>query len=240
MAKSSPFEAVHRVLGANFSEYDGWLLPADYGDTAAESAALRQATAAFDLSSFGRISIKGADSEVLMDKLLADGNERCRDGKWIWAVICDGRTQDDDIVRVGKMGGAYTIFTRPAKRGKVLAAAEACTGEHDLGSVEITDITETTAMLAMYGPEALKRVDNIVPFDVYGIGEEGITSISIFTMPITIIRGGWLGTDGIELLCPASVAPMAAGAVAKYHKRENIVPAGMDCLERAMADKRID
>ena len=53
---------------------------------------------------------------------------------------------------------------------------------------------------------------------------------------VTIIRSGWLGIDGIELLCPASVAPMAAGAITRYRDRYNIIPAGMDCLQTAMLE----
>jgi hypothetical protein len=52
---------------------------------------------------------------------------------------------------------------------------------------------------------------------------------------VTILRGGWLATDGLELLCPASVAPMTARVFTKYRERANITPAGMDCLKRAMA-----
>ena len=59
--------------------------------------------------------------------------------------------------------------------------------------------------------------------------------MSFFMISITIIRGAWTDDDGIELICPASAAPLAAGAVAKYHARENITPAGMDCLLDAMS-----
>ena len=42
MSLSSPFEAVHQRMGANFSEYDGWRLPKEFGDPAAERAALEK------------------------------------------------------------------------------------------------------------------------------------------------------------------------------------------------------
>jgi aminomethyltransferase len=235
MAKSSPFEAVHEHLGANFSEYDGWRLVGDYGDRAAEDKALQEASAAFDLSSFGRITIKGTDGEAVIDKLLAGGVERCGNGKWVWAVVSDTQTQSADILRVAKVSGAYIVFTLPAKRQRVLTLAQACANEHALRDVKITDITEKTAMLGIYGPDAVKTTASILPFDIAGIAAGDITNISFFMISITIVRGGWLGADGVELLCPASAGPIAAGVVAKYHKRANITPAGMDCLKKAMA-----
>jgi glycine cleavage system aminomethyltransferase T len=51
---------------------------------------------------------------------------------------------------------------------------------------------------------------------------------------VTALRGGWAGSDGLELICPTSAAGLAAGAIAKYHKQQNITPAGMDCLMRAI------
>jgi glycine cleavage system aminomethyltransferase T len=235
MAKSSPFEAVHGHLGANFSEYDGWRLASDYGDLEAENKALQEASAAFDLSSFGRITIKGAHSEAVIGKVLSSDVKRCDDGKWIWAVVSDSQSESADILRVGKASGAYIIFTLPAKRQRVMTLAQACADEHGLGGLKITDITEKTAMLGIYGPEAVKTVANILPFDIAGIATGDITNISFFMVSVTILRGGWLATDGLELLCPASVAPMTARVFTKYRERANITPAGMDCLKRAMA-----
>jgi len=240
MPKASPFEAVHRVLGANFAEYDGWWLQADFGDRPAEVRALAQGCAAFDLSSFGKITIEGAHSEALMDRLLAGGADKCCQGKWIWAGLRDGGARADEMLRVGKIEGGHIVFTLPAQRETVLRLAQSSADEAGLGNVKIADITEKNAMLGMYGPEAVRTADSILPFDIAGIGEAELKKISLFMISATIIRGSWLGADGVELLCPASVAQMAAGVVAKYRKRANITPAGMDCLERAIAAGRID
>ncbi len=70
MSKSSPFESVHERLGANFGEYNGWRLPSDFGDVAAESESLYSNCAAFDLCSFGKIIVKGRNASELIDKLV--------------------------------------------------------------------------------------------------------------------------------------------------------------------------
>lgn len=238
MSKSSPFEAVHKVLGANFAEYDGWRLPADYGDRTAEAEALAQGCVAFDLSSFGRITIKGAQGEILMDRLLAGGADKCCQGKWMWAGLSDGRAGADKMLRVGKVGADFAVFTLPAQREAVLRLAESLTDEAGLADVKIDDITAKSAMLGLYGPEAVRSAGSILPFDIAGIGAGGIEKISLFMISATIIRGSWLGTDGVEIMCPASVAQMAGSVVAKYHKRANITLAGMDCLKGAIAKER--
>ena len=105
MTTSSPFESVHKRMGADFSEYHGWRLPRDYGDAAAEGKALEQGSAAFDLSSFGKITVKGSQSESLVSKLLGQNSEMPGEGKWIWSSAGDTEQPGNTAVRLGKAGG---------------------------------------------------------------------------------------------------------------------------------------
>ncbi len=234
MAKSSPFEAVYARLGANFSEYDGWRLPQDFGDTAAERKGLLEGSAAFDLSSFGRIRVTGARGWALLDSLLAGGGKEMEIDKWIWSVICR-ESGGGYVVRLARTKKGYIVFTMPAEAQSVLSLLQAGAGGGESGGVNVVDITEQTALMGIYGPKAVGAVDRILPFDVSQIEPFCVLSLSVFMMKITIIRGSWVGLDGLELLFPASAAVMAAGAVAKYHKQAGIVPAGMFCLQNAMA-----
>jgi len=231
MAKSSPFESVHKALSANFAEYGQWSLPCDYGDTAGESRGLYENCAAFDLNSFCRISVKGPSAGELIDRLATASAENLRDGRWMWSLICSETGRLIDIVRIARIDSDFIIFCSPPKREQVLDAASSLAGDW-----QVTDITETTAMFGLYGQGALGAISNILPFDISDIESGDVRTMSIIIMSVTVLRGSWIGVDGFEVLCPVSAAAMAAGAVAKYHKRENISPAGMECLSRAMLE----
>ncbi len=218
-------------MGANFAEYDGWRLPKDFGDPVAERAALENGCAAFDLSSFGRIAVKGDGAEQAVGDLVGNQTPLPADGRWVWA----GPTAVDKRLRIGRVKGGYLVVTPPQQHQEVLAAVQSSAKEKQLTGLSIADLTEKTAMLGIYGPRAAEAVNNILPFDISAIEPASVTVMSFFMISITIIRGAWTGADGIELICPASAAPMAAGAVAKYHARQNITPAGMDCLLDAMS-----
>jgi aminomethyltransferase len=235
MSKSSPFESVHERLGANFSEYNGWRLPCDYGDPAAEARAIDEGIAAFDLSSFGKISIKGPVSKAVVENLLSENTDTPAEGFWIWAGFGDKQEKVTDLIRVGNIDGNYMIFTSPENREAVFASAQQIAGQKEPGDVNVIDLTEKTGMLGVYGPGAVTAVGNILPFDISGVGKEGICNVSFFMMSVTIIRGSWVGADGFELLCPAMACNMAGAAISKYHARENMVPAGMECLQKAIA-----
>ena len=236
MPNSTPFAPIHKRLGAVFADYDEWHLPAHYGDPDAESAALYNNTAVFDLSSFGRITIKGQDSSKLIETLIAGSTEKLTEAKWIWAIIYDEQGNLADIVRITKLASACTILTSPPKRQQILNIAQKCAAEYSLTKTKITDITEKTAMLAFHGPETRAIIDKILPFDLASIEKHSIQTFSVLMISATIIRTGLLGIDGLEMICPASVAPMAAGAITRYRDRYNIIPAGMDCLQTAMLE----
>lgn len=227
--KTSPFQSVHEKLGARFGPFHGWLLPEHYGDPETERRALSEGSAAFDLSSFGRLSLAGdPDGQSLAD--LVNGAALPDVGRWASVTLDDpaGRALS---VRIARLPKALLILTRPTDRHAVhhLIAGRA---RHAGG--RLTDVTEKTGMLAVYGPRAYESVTTILPFDPGPIEPGAVLEISQMMISVTVLRGSWLDLDGIELICPAGLAPLAAGAIAKYHERQGIVPAGMHCLGQAM------
>ena len=233
MSKASPLESLHRQLNAEFGEYCGWELPRCYGDVQTEINGLHESCAAFDLSSFGRIEIKGAGCGEFVNKLLANDIAGLEEGKWSKGIVCDEGGKIVDFVRIARKGNSYLLLTRPAGRAAVIEVCKICKDKFGL-SVEIVDQTEKTAMVAVYGPRAVDAMNNIIPLELSDIEKGCFKSFSLFMMSIMVIRGGWLGEDGLELICPASAAKFAGGAIEKYHKKENVVPGGMDCMEAEM------
>lgn len=230
MLKSSPLESAHTKAGANFGEYNGWRLPGNYGDVEAETKALSSAMAAFDFSSFGRIKIKGSDGNELINSLLKDKAAILSTNTWIWAgIVMDNN--DMQIIRVGHIKDDYIVMTMPDARSQILGRIQNIASEKRLESLTIDDITEKTAMLGVYGNGAIEAICNILPFDIEPIEHGDAVSKSFFMMKVMILGGSWLDGEGIELICPASAGPMAAGVIAKYHQKVGITPAGMDCFQ---------
>jgi aminomethyltransferase len=232
----SPFNSLHTDLRANFADYCGWSLPSDYGDTGAECAALYEHCAAFDLSAFGRIHISGQESDALVSQLLSHSTDSLQDELWIWSTVCDSKGMFIDIVRVAQLSNGFLLLTSPNGRHHVITRIKQIAHQNKYSLVKINDQTEKTGMLGIYGPNAVKAFSNISPLSIVDLQERTVKAMSLFMMSITIIRGGWLGLDGIEIFGGATACKLAAGAIEKYHKREHIVPAGMECLEIAATE----
>ena len=229
MSQTTPFAPVHEKLGAVFADYYGWSMPHYFADETTEMNALYSASAVFDLSNFGRITLKGSGAKSTLDRLLATNLDELYPDSWIWAVVCSEQGTVIDIVRVAHIKNTYTIFTSPAKRQMVFDLARQFAADTTVDS-----ITDKTGMLALYGPTAFDAISRILPFDIEHLDIGDAESMSFFMMPITIIRGGFVGTDGMELICPKAAAAMAASAISKYREKEGITPVGSRTLESAM------
>jgi aminomethyltransferase len=224
--KTSPFDSVHRTLGANFGEYAGWSLPADFGDPAGEADAVANHCAVVDLCSFGRIQVKGPGAKEAIEAVFSEKSGKILDETWVWVK---GDIGGEVICRVIRINGEIIVMTLPEQIEIVLnALKEASNG------ATITDITEKTAMLGLYGPVAFDSMDDVLPFDIDHLDPGDVDKMSFFMISFTLLRGSWAGGDGLELICPAAAGPMAASAVAKYRHKHNITPAGMACLKAAM------
>lgn len=228
MPKTSPFEAVHRQLGANFEEYDGWLLPSDFGNKTAEVSAIENHCAVVDLSSFGRISLKGSGCKEVLETCFEQRKAAFFEDHWTWGQI---RANDENVLcRVARLNGEYLLLTPPAKDDAVQETIE----QHLGSSASASNITDKTAMLGLYGPAAFESMRGVLPFSIDELEHGDVSRMSFFMMSFTLLRGSWVGGEGLELICPASAGPVAAGAVVKYRHKHNITPAGMSCLQSAM------
>lgn len=227
MLKSSPFESVHRQLDARFGEYAGWSLPADFGDPTAEADAITSHCAVVDLCSFGRIIVKGTGAADVLDRVFSEKSGSYLDETWVWVK---GDVSGEVICRVVRMNGDLIVMTPPEKTENVYEALETASD----GAVSVTDMTEKTAMLGLYGPNSFDSMRGVLPFDIDHLDVGDVDKMSFFMISFTLIRGSWAGGDGLELICPVAAGPVAASAVSKYRHKHNLTPAGMDCLQAAM------
>lgn len=239
MTIQTPFQPIHQRMGANFAEFDGWTLPADFGDQKAETKALYASSAVFDLSNFARITLKGPDAAKLLDFLLATNLHNLSNDKWIWAIICSENGRLAAIVRIAQTDNTYHILTAPHNRLSILNLAKKTATATNTETVQIVDITEKTGMLGLYGPKAVETLDKILPFNIAEIAPGTIKTITFFMISVTIIRGSWLGLDGIELICPLGACAMAGGALARYRDREKLAPAGIKTLDSAILESSL-
>lgn len=226
--RKSPFNVVHEQLDANFGAFDGWSLPADFGDIDLESKALSESCAVVDLCSFGRIQISGKPAKDMINTLFSTEKGKVAPDSWVWAKPADNSIKA--LCRIFRLNGGYTLLTQPNQTEQLCQWLEST----EKAGVSVINVTSKTAMLGLYGPKAFHSMRGVLPFDIDHLDRGDVEKMSFMMMNFILLRGSWLNAEGLELICPAAAGPLAAGAVAKYRHKHNITPAGMASLNRAM------
>ena len=225
MLKTTPLKELHIQFDAEFTEYYGYSMPGSYSELSQELAGLRQCSAAFDLCAFSRISVSGDEAEKLIRTALTH-TQMPESESWSWA-------SRDKKARILNTGNGYMLLIHPQISENVLDKLISHSSSID---ATVTDRTDNTAMLGLYGPDAYETLGKMVPLDISNLKSGGVMSVSFFMMNFTVIRGSWLGADGVELICPVSASKFATQAVEKYQRRQAIIPAGTICFEAAFEE----
>src|SRR5205823_2219155 len=88
MAEHTPLHDVTAQAGAVFVESAGWLVPAHYGDAAAEYDAARRSAAVFDLSHRGKVEVAGPDAGTFLHNLTTNDVKGLPVGAGCEAFLC--------------------------------------------------------------------------------------------------------------------------------------------------------
>lgn len=195
------------MAGGRLVEFAGYMLPVQYKSVIAESKAVRDGAGMFDVSHMARLKFVGDEAQAFLDRITANNVAALEIGKGHYSLLPNenGGLVDDIIVyRTGEI--EYRMVVNGANHEKDVAHIKS----HMPNSVEFTDYTTATAMIAVQGPKAvsivapmagaLSQTVNDLPF--FGVAEFKADGIDIFAA-----RSGYTGEDGFELICSAEDAP---------------------------------
>ncbi len=223
--KRTPLYNRHKELGARFIEFAGWEMPLQYSGVFEEHYAVRKSAGLFDVSHLARIEVRGKEAAPFVNLLITTDLERLKEGCAQYTFLCDknGRIIDDLLV-YKKGEGSVFLCANAINREKVVKWLEEYAAPYN---VEIKDLTETTAQLAIQGPEALgilQRLTNSNLSDIkrFSTGEIGFNGITLF-----ISRTGYTGEDGFELYFPSSLAESVWNKLVATGVTSGLKPAGL-------------
>ncbi len=185
----TPFYEVEEKAGANFAEDAGWLMPANYGDAAAEYREACDAAALFDFSHHGKIEVRGPDAATFLQNLCTNDIKnvpRCE------AFFCNAqaRVLGHAWISAGVSAGesSYWLDVAPGTAEKLVKHLDRYLISEQ---VEIFDRRHDSAQFHLAGPQAPPQIEELV---------EGARKQSLGT-PMQVWRHDLLGLPGYDVLC---------------------------------------
>src|SRR5579862_1840703 len=116
---SLPLHELHQSLNARFGELNGAEMVANYGDTPAEYAALREAAGVVDLSFRSRVCLTGADRARFLHGQVTNDVNRLRPGEGCYAALVTAKGKMESDLNIYALQDELLLDFEPGLTGKI-------------------------------------------------------------------------------------------------------------------------
>ena len=215
----------------NYREWSGYYTVSAY-ETHHEHEynAIRNAAALIDISPLFKYRVTGPDATRLVNRVITRDAERMSVGQVYYTPWCDeqGHVIDNGTVtRLAEQTYRWTAADPNLRWFRQNAAGL---------RVEIEDISEQVAALALQGPTSARVLRAAAEADIDGLRYFRVTSGHIDGVPVDISRTGYTGDLGYEVWVPAASALRVWDALVREGRPFDIKPAGMLALDVARVE----
>ncbi len=190
-----------------------------------EYNAIRNAAGLIDISPLFKYLVRGRDAGRLVDRIITRDVRKMTIGQVWYTPWCDeaGKVIDDGTVsRLGEQLFRWTAAD-PSLRWLRLNAAGL--------EVDVEDISERTAALALQGPTSARVLRAAADADIETLRYFRVTSGRIGRVPVDISRTGYTGDLGYEIWMPAESALDVWDTLMRAGAPFDIKPVGMLALD---------
>jgi aminomethyltransferase len=212
----------------NFKEWSGYYTVGAYEMTHEhEYNAIRNSAALIDITPLFKYLVSGPDATKLVNRIIARDINKVAVDQVIYCCWCDpeGKVIDD---------GTITRLEENKYRWTAADPSLRWFRQNALGlNVEIEDISETTAALALQGPTSGKLLHAVAETNVAGLKYFRVTHGKIAGVSVDISRTGYTGDLGYEIWVPWKDAIKVFDELMAKGRPFDIHPAGMTALDIA-------
>ena len=229
-AKRSSIHARHRELGGNIMWAGDWRRAYDYGDPKSEAQAVHTAAGLIDVSTLGKLIVRGPDAGEFLDRLYPNRFSNLKPGRIRYGVITSdsGRVMDDGtICRLDD--DSFYVTTTSSGAGAIYDWFTWWLADWQL-DVHLTDVTQGLSAVNLAGPRAREIMGEVTELDC---SAEGFTYLDgkqaeVAGVPCLILRIGFVGEVGYEIHCPAAQGEHLWDALMAAGRPFSIKPFGLE------------
>jgi len=196
--KNTPFTQIHIGLGAKMAEFAGYNMPISYTGINEEHHTVRQNAGVFDVSHMGEFMLKGPKALDLIQRVTTNDASKLTNGKAQYSCLPndEGGIVDDLIVYCIEENSVYMLVVNASNIEKDWNWIS----KHNTEGVEMHNISDKTALLAVQGPKATEYMQQLTDMD--------ITNLKYYTFAkgkfagvdnVIVSATGYTGAGGVEI-----------------------------------------
>tara|TARA_B100000929_G_scaffold291047_1_gene287514 strand:- start:3284 stop:4393 length:1110 start_codon:yes stop_codon:yes gene_type:complete len=215
----------HVAGGGKIVPFAGFEMPVQYQTgIIAEHAAVRETAGLFDVSHMGEFIVRGPQALELVQHVTVNDASKIEVGQAQYSAMCleSGGIIDDLLIY--RFADRFMLVVNAANREKDLEWIQ----QHaDTFDVELEDVSEGTALIALQGPAAREILQPLTKPDVNSIEYYRFSEGEVANVPAVISGTGYTGEDGFELYTAAEDASKVWDALLSAGSSDGLIPAGL-------------
>ena len=205
-AKRSAIHGRQREQNATVKWAGDWRRAYDYGDPEAEALAVHEHAGVIDVSTLGKLLVRGKDAGEILDRLYPNRFSNLKPGRIRYGVMTSdaGRIMDDGtICRLDDE--SFYVTTTSSGAGAIEEWFGWWLATWDL-EARVTDVTQALCAINLAGPKAREILAGLTDLDV---SPEGFTYLDgkrgkVAGVDALLLRIGFVGEVGYEIHFPAA------------------------------------
>jgi aminomethyltransferase len=195
--KRTPFYDIHRALGAKIVPFAGYEMPVQYpGGITAEHRAVRERCGLFDVSHMGEMIVTGPQAVDFVDFVTTNDVKKLAVGQVHYSTILNARGTIEDDCLVYRFADRLMMVVNASNVDKDFTHISRHLGRFE---AQLENVSDTTALLALQGPQAAEILANLTRTNLAAIGYYHFAEGEVAGSPAIISRTGYTGEDGFEL-----------------------------------------
>lgn len=205
----TPLYAWHVANKGRMVDFAGFSMPVQYSTIIAEHLAVRKSSGFFDVSHMGRLLLRGEGAMKWLDRVVTCRLNDMAVGQVRYGLVCNEQGGVIDDVLVTRWPDAWGLVVNASNHNHVVDWMVA----HSVAHADLEDVTPTTVMLALQGPNWSHVVQTMLPESIRDLGYYRGALMDRDGATWRISRTGYTGEDGIEIVAPAAVGEKLAHAL---------------------------
>ena len=191
---------IHRKNGAQFRKWDTLEVPDHYGDPKEEHLAIRKHSGLIDQSTRGRLAVKGRDRVEFLNGMLTNDISSLAEQQGCYAVITDSKAKMLSDCRIYALPDQFLLDLEPGTIKKVHDHLDRYIIASD---VILENLTESWALLSLYGPESTQVLTKTLKLDQIPGKEYSSRTAKMGEFDLLCVRNDITGEIGYDLYLPA-------------------------------------
>lgn len=197
MLKTTQLHQYH-AKHAKLTEFAGYEMPLWYTTTTEEHLAVRNSSGIFDISHMGRFIVRGEPAASFLEGLVPTHVQKQPVGRSFYTFFLNDQAGIiDDLVILRLKDNEFMLVVNAANAGIDIDHIKSC-GPPD--GVEIEDLTNYSAMVAVQGPKAQQDLQPFLGIDLGQLKRFRCSEADVLRQRSVISRTGYTGEDGFEVI----------------------------------------